>query len=44
MTSLQAPPEQRLARRVVERMAGGDTSALDDLYDAHAQSIYTFAL
>ena len=40
---MQVPAEQQLARRVVERMACGDASALGDLYDAHAQSIYTLA-
>ena len=30
--------------RVIERMATGDASALGDLYDAHAGSIYSLAL
>ena len=33
-----------VAHRVVERMASGDASALGDLYDAHARSVYSLAL
>ena len=32
------------AHGVIERMASGDASALGDLYDAHARSIYSLAL
>jgi len=40
MTQAATPPAQRLP----ERMAAGDATALGDLYDAHARSIYSLAL
>lgn len=44
MTIPHEHTDQRLACRVVERMASGDTAALGDLYDAHARYLYSLAL
>ena len=44
-SDVHEPPESRenADREVLARMATGDASALSELYDRHARTVYSFA-
>ena len=44
VTNVSAGGVQQEARRVVARMADGDSAAVGQLYDTYAQTLYTYAV